>query len=128
MRHGPSHLPSFTLMTCEGRVPIIGGHYRIERPLAHRELGRLRDSGFGPGDDILVIGATVPRGISADEVFGGTHAQFRQTLEERRGLSVLGRRMGLVLLGLGLLLLALWATPPHRSRANTFGAAIPELD
>jgi hypothetical protein len=96
--------------------------------LAHRELGRLRYCGFGPGDDVLIIGATVPGGIVADEVFGGTHADFRQTLEERRGLSVLERRMSLVLLSLGLLLLALWATPPHRSRATTRGASIPDLD
>jgi hypothetical protein len=109
MPSGPSHRPPFTLVTNEGRIPIKGGHYVIERPTDQRELGRQRYSGFRSGDQVLVVGTSAKGGIAAAEVFGGTRAQFRRTLEEQRDLSVTGRRIGFLLIGLGVMLLPPWA-------------------
>jgi hypothetical protein len=77
-----------------------------------------------PGDEVLVIGATAKSGISADEVFGGTRAEFRKTLEERRDLAETGRRIGLLLSGLGLLLLGVWAAPRVNGRLRGYRAPL----
>ena len=119
-----SFRPPFILVTNGERVPIINGHYAIEQPSAVRELGRFRCAGFRPGDEVLVIGNTAKGGISAGKVFGGTRAEFWKTLEEQRALIVVERRMGLLLMGLGLLLLALWAAPRIRKAASWSSSAV----
>ena len=67
-------------MTSVDRVPIINGHYAIERPGSNRQLGPDRYVGFSPGDEVLVIGETKKGGVTAHKVFGGTPEEFRKTL------------------------------------------------
>jgi hypothetical protein len=104
-------------VTNEGLVPIFGP-YVIDRPSTSRETGRLRCAGFQPGDNVLVVGTTAKGGISAVEVSGGTRAEFRKTLEERRVLSVAGRYVGLLMMGVGLPP-ALWAASRIRRRRRS---------
>lgn len=114
-RYGPSHRPPFTLVTDEALV-AINGRYTIEEPSASHEFGRLRYSGFKPGDDVLVIGTTVEGGISVARVYGGTPAKFWKTLatlpDETAGVC----RYGFCLIGLGLIPLALWVRLRIRRR------------
>jgi hypothetical protein len=50
------HHPPFTLLTSEGRVPIVNGGYAIERPRSTQEIAPDRYAGFLPGDEVVVIG------------------------------------------------------------------------
>jgi hypothetical protein len=122
MHGGPPHRPSFTLVTNEGRVPIKGGHYLIEHPTDEREIGRLRVSGFRSGDQVLVVGTCTKRGISVAQVFGGTRAQFRKTLEEQHDMSVTVRRIGFVLIGVAMMPLVPWSLLEFRSRLRAQAA------
>jgi hypothetical protein len=106
-RYGPAHRPPFTLVTDGVRLPI-NGHYAIKEPSVAHELGRLRWSGFQPGDEILVIGTTVEGGISATTVSGGTPTEYWTTLATQPERMAVLRRYGLGLIGLGLIPLALW--------------------
>jgi len=107
-RYGPAHRPPFTLVTDEGQL-AINGHYAIEEPSVSREFGRLRYSGFRPGDGVLVIGTTVKGGISVRTVYGGGPAQYWKALEALPDRTVGLRWTGLVVMGIGLLVSALWA-------------------
>ena len=53
----PPDRPPFTLVRDEA-VVAINGRYAIEEPSASHEIGRLRYSGFRPGDEVVVIGTT----------------------------------------------------------------------
>jgi hypothetical protein len=106
-RYGPARRPPFTLVTGEARLPI-NGYYAIEQPSVSYEFGRLRFSGFRPGDEVLVIGTTLNGGISVDRVYGGTLAEFWKTRGAQADPIVGLRGVGFSLMGLGLLLFALW--------------------
>jgi hypothetical protein len=105
-RYGPAHRPPFTLLTDEARLPI-NGHYAIDAPSFSHEFGRLRYSGFRPGDEVLAIGTTVKGGISVNTVYGGTPAEFWKTRATLRDQIAGLRRCGFWLIGLGLIPLAL---------------------
>jgi hypothetical protein len=108
-RYGPAHRPPFTLVTDDGQLPI-NGIYAIEEPSIAREVGRLRYSGFRPGDGVVVIGTTVKGGLSVSTVYGGGLAKYWKTAEALPDRIVRLRWVGLAVMGIGLLLSVVWAT------------------
>jgi hypothetical protein len=121
VRTQPAHRPPFVLATNEGPIPIINGHYAIERPSTGHELGRFRCSGFRPGDDVLVIGKSAHGGVAAGTVFGGTREEFQKGLQ---GILIRpGRIFGGLSMGLGVLVMAVWAA--FRFKRPPRGARLP---
>jgi hypothetical protein len=96
-------------VTDEALVPI-NGRYAIEEPSVSYEFGRLRYSGFRPGDEVFVIGTTAKGGISVARVYGGTPEEFWKTLATLPDRMAGVGRFGFCLIGLGLIPLALWVT------------------
>jgi hypothetical protein len=111
------HRPPFSLVTAEGRVPIINGGYAIERAGPWQEIGSDRYAGFWPGDEVLVVGEIDQGGVAAHKVFGGTPDEFRKTLlMKQRILIPAGRVFGSLLMVLGLVLVAPYVQARMRER------------
>jgi hypothetical protein len=111
------HHPPFTLVTSGERVPIINGHYAIERPRSQRQTGQDRYVGFLPDDEVLVIGEIEKGGVHAHRVFGGTPEDLRETLLMNQRIVVpLERILGCLLMGLSLVLVAPWVRSRIRGR------------
>jgi hypothetical protein len=108
-------------VTSEGRVPIINGHYAIERPrstTANPDVDREEYVGFSPGDEVLVVGEINRGGVTAHTVFGGTTEEFRKVLSlKQRVLIPAERVLGCLLIALALVLVAPWVGSRIRGHA-----------
>jgi hypothetical protein len=59
------------------------------------------------GDEVLVIGTAAKGGVSAGQVFGGTREEFSKSLDDPRVLIPAEHLLGGLLMGVGLMMLAL---------------------
>ncbi len=122
-RYGPSRRPPFTLVTDGVQLPI-NGRYTIEQPSVSHEFGRLRYSGFRPGDKVLVIGTSVKGGISVERIYGGPPAEFWKSRRTQPNQIAVLRGVGFSVMGLGLLLLVFWVPIPIGRRMRDRRAKI----